>query len=76
MTVARQIFVSQANACQEETVIFFTSRGLSQTEELALLVPQVMLLLLQNPTVVNMSVGHWLDRVSKMVISHAGMLRL
>ena len=57
-------------------MIFFAARDLSLTEELALLAPQVMLPLLRNPTVVNVSVGHWLDRVSKMVISHQGRLRL
>ena len=60
----------RGNTCQQKTVIFFAVRDLSRTKELALLVPQVMLTLLQNPTVVNVSVGHWLDLVSKMVISH------
>jgi hypothetical protein len=44
--------VFQANTCQQETAIFFTARDLSRTEELALLVPQVMLPLLPNLTVV------------------------
>ena len=65
-----------ASTCQQETVILFSSRDLSQTKELALLVPQVMLSLLRNLTVVNVSVGHWTDLVSKMVISHLGRLRL
>jgi hypothetical protein len=38
--------VFQANTCQQETVIFFAVGDLSLTEELALLVPQVMLPLL------------------------------
>ena len=57
-------------------MIFFAARDLTRTEELAFLAPQVMLPLLPNPTVVNVSVGHWLDRVFKMVISHEGRLRL
>ena len=35
------------NTCQQETVIFFAARDLTRTEELALLVPQAMLPLLQ-----------------------------
>jgi hypothetical protein len=57
-------------------MIFFAARDLSLTEELALLAPQVMLPLLQNPTVVNVSVAHWLDLVFNMVISPLGRLRL
>jgi hypothetical protein len=49
-------------------VIFFAARDLTRTEELALLVPQVMLQLLKNPNVVNVPVGYWLDLMSKMVI--------
>ena len=37
----------RANTRQQKTVIFFAARDLTQTEELALLVPQVMLPLLQ-----------------------------
>ena len=33
----------RANTCQQEIVIFFAARDLSQSEELALLAPQVML---------------------------------
>jgi hypothetical protein len=44
--------VLRENTCQQETAIFFAVRDLSQTEELALLGPQVMLQLLPNPTVV------------------------
>ena len=66
----------RANTRQQETVIFFAARDLTRTEELALLVPQVMLPLLQNSTVVNVSVGHWLDLVSKLVISRLGRLQL
>ena len=36
----------RANTCQQETVIFFAARDLTQTEELAFLAPQVMLPLL------------------------------
>ena len=57
-------------------MIFFVARDLTLTEDLALLVPQVMLALIPNPTVANLSVGHWLDRMSKMVISHQGRLQL
>ena len=57
-------------------MIFFAARDLTLTEELAFLAPQVMLPLLPNPTVVNVSVDHWVDRVSEMVISHQGRLRL
>ena len=48
----------RANTLQQEIVIFFAAKDLTRTEELALFVPQVMLPLLQNPTIVNVSVGH------------------
>ena len=70
----------QANTCQQETVIFFAARDLSWTEELALLVPQVMLPLLPNPTVVKrvgwplagprVQNGHFLSGKATAINSH------
>ena len=52
MKVVREISLCSEQILASKTMIFFTARDLSQTEELALLVPQVMLPLLPNLTIV------------------------
>jgi hypothetical protein len=65
----RNLFVLRANTCQQETVIFCVARDMPRTEELVLLGPQVILPLLDFPTVGVVAFHHWLKPMSISVIS-------